>query len=195
MSWRVLWVHFVSRVCYGLLTLLPDDQSKSTTCQTDESPPFSIRYVDRSHVAGNYLLDTLAIGDCQVANFSFAAATVASASIQYDGLTTGILGINAAVGRSRCLKGGCTGPGSVQPTISEAMASAGCIGSSSYSLFLDDNNARSPSILFSGVDTARFTGPLVTLHTKLHANESLPDRHVTQTLRLAKMTTRLNGKV
>jgi len=73
------------------------------------------------------------------------------------------------------------------------MASAGCIGSSSYSLFLDEDNARGPSVLFGGVDTARFTGPLVTLHTKLHANESLPDRHVTQTLRLVKMTTRLNG--
>ena len=75
------------------------------------------------------------------------------------------------------------------------MASAGCISSSSYSLFLDEDNARSPSILFGGVDTARFTGPLVTLHTKLHTNESLADRYVSQTLRLAKMTASLNGTV
>lgn len=176
-----------------MLILLPVDQSKSNTCQTDERPPFSIHYVDTSNVGGTYLLDTLTVGDCKVANFSFAAAIKASASIQYKGLTTGILGLNAAMGRAKCLKDGCTGPGSLQPTISEAMASAGCIGSSSYSLFLDEDNARSPSILFGGVDTARFTGPLVTLHTKLHANESLADRYVSQTLRLAKMTARLNG--
>ncbi|GAB7325281.1 hypothetical protein MBLNU13_g09338t1 [Cladosporium sp. NU13] len=171
------------------------DQTKSTTCQTDERPPFFIQYVDDSRVVGNYLLDTLAVGDCQVANFSFAAATAASASIQHNGLTTGILGLNTAVGKSQCFNGDCTDARLVKPTISEAMASAGCIGSSSYSLFLDEDNARSPSILFGGLDTARFTGPLVTLHTKLHANESLPDRHVRQSLRLAKMTTRLNGTV
>lgn len=183
----------MSRVYYNLLTLLPVDQSKSTTCQADESPPFFIKYVDQSNVAGTYFLDTLAVGDCKVANFSFAAATVASASIQHDGFTTGILGLNAAVGKRKCFGGGCTDPNSVKPSISEAMASAGCIGSSSYSLFLVEDNARDPSILFGEVDTARFTGPLVTLHTKLHANESLPDRHITQTLRLTKMTTRLNG--
>lgn len=118
---------------------------------------------------------------------------MASASVQHHGLTTGVLGLNAAVGKSECLNGDCTDPGSLKPTISEAMASAGCIGSSSYSLFLDEDNARSPSILFGGVDTARFTGPLVTLHTKPDADESLADRYASQTLRLAKMTTLFNG--
>ena len=176
-----------------MLTLLPVDQSKSTTCQTQERPPLSIQYLDKSAVAGNYLLDTLTVGDCKVPNFSFAAATWASASIQHDNFTTGILGLNAAVGKSECFNGDCTDPGSLKPTISEAMASAGCIGSSSYSLFLDEDNARSPSVLFGGVDTARFTGPLVTLRTKPHANEDLPDRHLSQALRLAKVTARLNG--
>ena len=167
------------------------DQNKSSTCQADESEPFSMAYIGSSRVAGNYLLDTLTIGDCEIANFSFAAATVASASIQHFGSTTGVLGINAAVGKAECLHGGCTK--AVKPTISEAMASAGCIGSSSYSLSLDDDNGRSPSILFGGIDTAKFTGPLVTLHTKPHENASLPDRHQKQVLRLAEMTTRLNS--
>lgn len=86
---------------------------------------------------------------------------------------------------------GCTE--AVKPTISEAMASAGCIGSSSYSHFLDEVNTQNPSILFGGVDTTKFTGPLVTLHTNAHDNVSLPDRHLKQALRLVQMTTRLNG--
>jgi hypothetical protein len=57
------------------------DQNKSTTCQVEERPPFSLGYIDSSHVAGRYLLDTLTVGHCEIANFSFAAATVASASL------------------------------------------------------------------------------------------------------------------
>jgi hypothetical protein len=88
----------------------------------------------------------------------------------------GILGINAAVDKVECGSEGCT-EGFAKPTISEAMVSAECIGSSSFSLFLDEDNARRPSVLFGGVDTARFTGPLVTLHTKPHENISIPDRY------------------
>lgn len=129
---------------------------------------------------------------------------MANTSFEPHGPITGILGINAAVDKVECGSTGCS-EGFVKPTISEAMVSAGCIGSSSYSLFLDEDNARSPSILFGGVDTARFAGPLVTLHTKshersasllhtkAHENASIPDRYPKQILRLAKMTTRLNG--
>jgi hypothetical protein len=150
------------------------------------------------------LLDTLAIGHCEIVNFSFAAATVASASLRHSGPMIGVLGINAAVDKVECGSGGCT-EGLVKPTISEAMVSAGCIGSSSYSLFLDEDNVRRPSVLFGGVDTAKFTGPLVTLQTKAHENKvnllhpksyentSIPDRYPKQILRLAKMATHLNG--
>ena len=168
------------------------DQNKSTTCQVDKRQPFSMEYLDTSNVAGNYLLDTLTVGDCKLANFSFAAATVSTTFVQQNGSMTGILGVNAAIDKTECARGGCK-EGSVKPTISEAMVSAGCIGSSSYSLFLDDDNSRGPSILFGGVDTAKFTGPLVTLHTKPHANISLPDRYTKQMLRLTKMTTHFNG--
>ena len=168
------------------------DQKKSTTCQVDKRQPFSIRYLDKSQVAGNNLLDTLTVGECKLANFSFAAANQSTTSSQQNGSMTGILGINAAVGKTQCNHGVCT-DGSVKPTISEAMVSAGCIGSSSYSLFLDDDNSRGPSILFGGVDTAKFMGPLVTLHTMPHADTRLPDRYTKQRLRLAKMTTHLNG--
>jgi hypothetical protein len=180
------------------------DQNKSPTCQVEERSPFSLGYIDSSHIAGRYLLDTLTIGHCEIANFSFAVATVASASFRHSGPMIGILGINAAVDKVECGSEGCT-EGFVQPTISEAMVSAGCIGSSSYSLFLDEDNTRGPSILFGGVDTAKFTGPLVTLHTKPHENKvsrlhtrphqssSIPDRYPKQNLRLAKVTTHLNG--
>lgn len=181
-----------------------DDQNKSTTCQVEERQPFSAGYIDSSHVAGRYMLDTLTVGHCEIANFSFAAATVASASLRHSGPMVGILGINGAVDKVECGSEGCM-EGFVKPTISEAMVSAGCIGSSSYSLFLDGDNARSPSILFGGVDTAKFTGLLVTLqtkarenkvsllHPKSYENTSILDRYPKQILRLAKMTTRLNG--
>lgn len=180
------------------------DQNKSTTCQVEERAPFSLGYIDSSRVAGRYLLDTLTIGHCEIANFSFAAATVASASLRHSGPIIGVLGINAAVDKVECGSEGCN-EGIVKPTISEAMVSAGCIGSSSYSLFLDEDNVRRPSVLFGGIDIAKFKGPLVTLHTKLQGNKtiplhtkphektSIPDRYPKQILRLAKMTTHLNG--
>lgn len=49
------------------------------------------------------------------------------------------------------------------PNIPQAMASQGLIQSPAYSLWLDDLNSATGSILFGGVDTAKYIGSLATL--------------------------------
>ena len=49
------------------------------------------------------------------------------------------------------------------PTVPDALYTGGYIQSRSYSLYLDDVASKTGSILFGGVDTAKFTGDLVPL--------------------------------
>lgn len=87
----------------------------------------------------------------------------------------------------------CSG-GVRTPTFTDALVNSGYIESSSYSLFLDDRKSGSGSILFGGVDTAKFKGPLITLHSMPQGKESpLSGQQIYQSLRLANLTTHING--
>lgn len=136
---------------------------------------------------GDYALDTVAIGECSLSNFSFAVATeVNNHVLQERGTTVGILGLNTKTGKTECARRNCT-EDSVAPMISDAMVSAGCIGSSSYSLFLNDSETQSGSILFGGVDTTKFKGPLITLHTMPFGSDKPWSQYAAQQVRLTHL--------
>ena len=61
----------------------------------------------------------------------------------------------------------CTGT-YITPTVPDALYQTGDIGSRSYSLYLDDVVEQKGSILFGAVDTAKFSGDLVTMATVKH---------------------------
>jgi hypothetical protein len=71
----------------------------------------------------------------------------------------GDLGIGYPTGESQVENEGKA----VYNNIPAQMVAQGLINSNAYSLFLNDLNASTGNILFGGVDTARYNGPLATL--------------------------------
>ncbi|KAI0997102.1 putative aspartic-type endopeptidase [Podosphaera aphanis] len=113
---------------------------------------FNISYVDGSGAQGDYVTDTITIGPTKIDKLQFGVGYRSSSS-------QGILGIGYAinevqVGRAR------KKPYSNLPM---RMVSEGLINSNAYSLWLNDLDASTGSILFGGVDTAQYMGPLQTL--------------------------------
>ncbi|RYO75429.1 hypothetical protein DL766_010017 [Monosporascus sp. MC13-8B] len=113
---------------------------------------FNISYVDGSGASGDYASDTISIGDTTLEDFQFGIG-YSSTSDQ------GILGIGYPVNEVQ------VGRAQMEPyeNLPAKMVSAGRIQSNAYSLWLNDLDANSGNILFGGVDTERYVGPLHTL--------------------------------
>ncbi|PWY86830.1 secreted aspartic protease [Aspergillus heteromorphus CBS 117.55] len=111
---------------------------------------FEIEYVDGSGAYGDYVTDTLAFSNATLKNFQFAVAYESDSD-------EGVLGI-----------GYTTDEASEEFDVSyknlpRALVSQGIINSAAYSLWLDDLSSGEGSILFGGVNTAKYTGSLNTL--------------------------------
>ncbi|CAN6600938.1 aspartic proteinase yapsin-3 [Trichomonascus vanleenenianus] len=113
---------------------------------------FEIQYVSGT-AKGDWITDNVALEGTTVENLQFATV---------DDVTTsgpdpiGIFGIGFASGES-------VSSGQTYPNFPQMLANEGIIASNAYSLFLDDLEASSGSILFGGIDTAKYEGDLVTL--------------------------------
>jgi hypothetical protein len=81
------------------------------------------------------------------------------------------------------------------PTVLDSLYNAGLIKSRSFSLFLDDVELKTGSILFGGLDTAKFNGELVTLsiHRDDHRNSWTYGLYVSQSLFLTSLSGNFNG--
>lgn len=128
-----------------------------------------------------------------MSNFSFAVAKDLGVDKAINA-HFGLLGLGTKEAQAAsCLDKNCS-QSFRTPTFTDALVSSGHIESPSYSLFLDDRDSRSGSILFGGIDTAKFTGPLITLHTKAEGkNSTLRGQYVQQELQLTSLTVRING--
>ncbi|XDG00656.1 hypothetical protein ABKA04_000271 [Annulohypoxylon sp. FPYF3050] len=113
---------------------------------------FNISYVDGSGATGDYVTDTLTIGGTTLDDFQFGVGYTSTSE-------QGILGIGYAVNEVQV---GRAGKESYE-NLPMKMKSAGQIQRNAYSLWLNDLDANTGSILFGGVDTAQYTGTLQTL--------------------------------
>ena len=113
---------------------------------------FNITYVDGSGAAGDYVTDTLTIGNLTITNFQFGVG-YSSASPQ------GIMGIGYPINEVQSANARLPPYNNLPAT----MANTGTIGANVYSLWLNDLDANTGSILFGGVDTEKFEGSLSTL--------------------------------
>lgn len=113
---------------------------------------FNISYVDGSGAAGNYLSDSMQFGGVTLNNFQFGVGTVSTSDI-------GVLGIGYAVNEVQVNRAGRR----PYPNLPQALVNSGRINSNAYSLWLNDLDASTGSILFGGVDTAKYMGNLVTV--------------------------------
>lgn len=131
------------------------DMTKSTTAQDFENaPPFEIQYeTPNSGVQGFYLQDNVIIGSATVTGLTIAEATAASY------VSNGIMGIDYDNDES------LVGNDGDQPyaNVIDAMVIQGLINRRAYSLWLDDLQESTGTILFGGYDTDKYLGDLVPL--------------------------------
>ncbi|ETN40926.1 uncharacterized protein HMPREF1541_05206 [Cyphellophora europaea CBS 101466] len=112
---------------------------------------FNITYVDGSSAYGDYVSDSLSIGDIALNDFQFGTGQVSTSS-------QGVLGIGFESNEVQLLR-----TGSSYPNLPAAMKQAGHIASNVYSLWLNDFESSTGEILFGGVDSAKYTGTLETV--------------------------------
>ncbi|KAK4102275.1 acid protease, partial [Parathielavia hyrcaniae] len=129
---------------YGMTCTDTYDPTQSSSERLIKKDGFKITYLDGAVAAGDYILD----------DFSIGGATVKSLQMAYVTKTvrgTGILGLGFSISERAATK---------YPNIMDEMANQGLIGSKAYSLYLNDRRTDSGSILFGGIDTDKFIGPL-----------------------------------
>lgn len=113
---------------------------------------FNISYVDGSASSGDYVTDTLTFGGTTINDLQFGIGYQSTSS-------QGILGIGYAANEVQVGRAGL----SPYDNLPAKMAALGKIKSNAYSLWLNDLDANTGSILFGGVDTEQFEGELKTL--------------------------------
>ncbi|CAH2352384.1 candidapepsin [[Candida] railenensis] len=146
-----LWVPDVSLKGQKVAQYGTFDSSSSSSFQ-DPGLEFSITYGDHTTTQGNYGIDTVKIGDASLSNFQFAIADSTS-------VNNGILGIGLTALEAPVYDG----YGPEYDNLPVALKKAGIIDSVQYSLYLNDPNSKSGSVLFGGKDLAKIDGDLVTL--------------------------------
>lgn len=124
------------------------DSSSSSTFK-GSSAPFGVAYFDESLARGTWANDDVSLSPNgpTLKGFKFGDAT------QVSQLTYGILGI------------GLTGLESTSPSTYDnfpiALKKTGAIKKTAYSLYLNSKDSQTGSVLFGGIDNAKYSGDLV----------------------------------
>lgn len=137
------------------------DQSASTSYADPKLPQFDIQYVDNTQISGQYISDVLTVGGSKLTNMTMAVANELNAA------GIGIMGVGFRADESSAQTQGFT-----YPNVVEVMQSEGLIKSKTYSLWLDDLNSNTGSILFGGVDSDKYTGSLIALPIQLDSQSN-----------------------
>ncbi|ODA82607.1 hypothetical protein RJ55_01115 [Drechmeria coniospora] len=125
--------------------------NKSTTYEYINSK-FNISYADGSSAAGDYVTDTLRFGGANVSAFQFG--------IGYESTSPqNVIGIGYPANEVQVVRYGM----SPYDNLPARLAADGIIASNTFSLWLNDLDADTGSILFGGVDASRYHGDLVTV--------------------------------
>ena len=133
------------------------DATASTTLTVLEQGGFQIQYFTAgSGVSGDYIADSFTIGPQTIKNLTMGLATKAVS------VSTGIMGIGFDTDESIVSEEEAQGESNPQPypNLVDVMKQQGLISTRGYSLYLDDLEADTGSIIFGGYDTAKFKGDL-----------------------------------
>ncbi|KAH6890406.1 aspartic peptidase domain-containing protein [Thelonectria olida] len=113
---------------------------------------FNISYTDGSGAAGDYVTDNFHVGNTTIKNLQFG--------IGYESTSSEcVLGIGYPANEVQVGRAGK----SAYNNLPAKMAADGLIASNAYSMWLNDLEAETGTILFGGVDQAQYEGSLVTL--------------------------------
>ena len=113
---------------------------------------FNISYVDGSSANGQYVSDTITFGGVTIENFQFGLGEVSSSQ-------QGVLGIGYAINEVQVNRAGLQ----PYPNLPVALVDGGQIQSNAYSVWLNDLDASTGTILFGGVNAAKYQGDLRTM--------------------------------
>ncbi|KAM3437353.1 hypothetical protein NHJ13734_004675 [Beauveria thailandica] len=113
---------------------------------------FNISYVDGSSAQGDYATDSFRFGDIGIDDFQFGIGYKSSSQ-------QGILGIGYPENEVQVARSG-ERPYENLPT---RLLADKHIGTNAYSIWLDDINSTTGSLLFGGVDRSQYRGNLVTV--------------------------------
>jgi len=127
------------------------DPTKSTTYRFVNSE-FNISYVDGSGAVGDYATDVFVIGGEELINFQFGIGFQSSSA-------EGVLGIGYTLNEVQVNRAGL----SPYPNLPQAMVNGGVIQSNAYSLWLNDLDSSTGTILFGGVNMDKYHGDLETV--------------------------------
>ncbi|MBE3043874.1 A1 family peptidase [Candidatus Bathyarchaeota archaeon] len=137
-------------------TYSPSDSSSSN----DAGGGFNISYADGSSAMGDYVTDTFRLGAVSVPDLKFGVADKSETP-------RGILGLGYAANEAGALTKG----DDPYDNLPLKLAAEGHTQSAAYSLYLNDLDANRGSILFGGVDRARYEGELATLPVQSEGGE------------------------
>ncbi|KAF8859938.1 acid protease, partial [Acephala macrosclerotiorum] len=133
------------------------DSSKSSSFKVADANAFDISYADGSGATGDYITDNLSIGGATIKALEMGFAYNAT-------LQTGLLGIGYDLNEASDSSGGSTESSPfVYPSIIDQMMSQGLINTKAYSLYLNDYEASTGSIIFGGLDSDKYHGNLIQL--------------------------------
>lgn len=140
------------------------DASNSSTYSDPGYGEFEIQYVDGTEISGDYISDVLNIGSTKLTNMTMAAATRANTE------AIGIMGIGFQSGEAAAETSDFT-----YPNVINVLKNEGYINTLAYSLWLDDLDSNTGSILFGGVDTSKYQGDLVALPIQIDSDTNSID--------------------
>ncbi|KAG9953559.1 acid protease, partial [Aureobasidium melanogenum] len=135
------------------------DSSKSSTFKTTKPEALKQYYVDGTYLEGDYFTDVVQMNDLQITNFSMGLGNRFNTTFRP---YTGTLGLGYS-SHMVYVKKANQPKVTLPPSFMEALVQAGAISSRLYSIYLNTLDWYG-SILFGGLDTEKYEGPLTTLN-------------------------------
>lgn len=123
------------------------DSSQSSTFDVVVPDGFQIQYLDGSTASGDYITDHFEIGDTVIESLQMGLANQTASG-------TGVLGIGFTANEAA---------ETPYPNLVDQMVEQEFIPTKAYSLYLNDYQSSTGSILFGGVDTEKFIGGLTVI--------------------------------
>ncbi|KAL9608005.1 MAG: hypothetical protein Q9167_007137 [Letrouitia subvulpina] len=134
--------------------------SSSSTAK-DLQKPFNTSYLDQSAYMGTFVIDTVSIGGVTMENVQLGLATKGEGLISTSAgpRVTGMMGLVFETVENAVITNGSM----LYPTITSELKVQGLIHTQSLSMWLNTADSSDGSILFGGIDNAKFKGPLIGL--------------------------------
>lgn len=128
--------------------------------RNSSAPDFEILYADGTSASGIWGTDTLVFGNTTVDNLSFAVANRTSSDVGVFGIGLPALEVTSEYGIEYA-------------NLPIKLRQQGIISKAAYSVYLGSSSAKTGTILFGGVDHAKYTGELTTVPIVSHTGSTI----------------------